>query len=94
MSDTNNPIHAPLSVPPMRVNAQPPRPHPNQKGDAPRVRLSGGPFVDSYTLAQMAAWHQQGPSFGELVDRLTAHAQATGFDPTKKQNPAPLPEAE
>jgi hypothetical protein len=93
MSDTNNPIHAPLTHPPMRVNAQAPRPHPNQKGDAPRVRLVSA-FVDQHTLAQWAAWHQQGPSFGELADRLTAHAQATGFDPTKKQNPAPLPAAE
>jgi hypothetical protein len=50
--------------------------------------------VDPHTLAQWAAWHEQGPSFGELADRLTAHAQATEFDPTEKKNPAPLRFAE
>jgi hypothetical protein len=82
------PIHAPLTHSPMRVNVLPPKHH-LQKGEEKRVRLSGGPFVDPATLAQLAEWHHLGPSFGELIDRLTAHAQATGFDPLKTIFPAP-----
>lgn len=68
--------------------------HANQRGDKPRVRLNGGPFVDPATLDRLTTWQRQGVSYGALIDRLTCHAFSTGFDPvfmtsTKKKKPAP-----
>ena len=57
------------------------KPHHNQKGKAPRKRLGGGPFVDQETLTQLAVWHERGPSYGELIDRLVVHAKSTNFNP-------------
>jgi hypothetical protein len=82
MSNTENPIHAPLANPPMRVNV-PKRP-PNQKGDEPRVRIH--PLVDRNTIATIAHWQDAGKaSQGEIIDRLTSHALATGYDPATCQ---------
>ena len=69
--------------------------HPNLKGTEPRTRLAGGPFVDTTTtLAQFTTWAGKGVSQGVVIDRLTTHALATGFDPVTntitppKTNPA------
>jgi hypothetical protein len=82
MSSTEQPIHAPLS-----------HKHHLQIGEEKRIRLSGGPFIDTHTLADLTVWHCQGISYGVLIDRLTQHAKATGFDPvtntTPKKKPAP-----
>jgi hypothetical protein len=81
MSSTENPIHAP---------GLPPRHH-LQKGDEKRIRLAGGPFVDSHTLADFTLWHRRGISQGIIIDRLTLHAKATGFDPVTNLVKNPLP---
>jgi|GEM_PF-6103229 len=57
------------------------KPHHNQKGTAPRVRLGGGPFIDVRTMAKLKAWRKNGASFGEIIDRLTTLACDHGFDP-------------
>ena len=72
MSSTEAPIHAPT---PDRDR------HWNQKGDAPRVRLAGGPHVDQDTLANLREYHNRGLSYGEAIDRLVRYAKAQGFDP-------------
>lgn len=57
-------------------------PHPNMKGSEPRTRLAGGPFVDTTTtLAQFTLWAARGVSQGVIIDRLTAFAKRTGYDP-------------
>lgn len=55
--------------------------HGNLLGDAPRVRLCGGPFVDAHTMADLKGWQARGTSYGVAIDRLAQHAKATGFDP-------------
>lgn len=62
------------------ILTDPPRHH-LQKGKDRRVRLSGGPFVDTTTLRQLDAWHACGPSYGEIIDRLTHFASRRGFNP-------------
>jgi hypothetical protein len=70
MSDTEKPIHAPL----------PPK-HWNQIGDAPRIRLAGGPTVDPNTLATLSEWQKRGVSYGVAIDRLVQLATDLEFDP-------------
>lgn len=60
---------------------QHPQPHGNQLGDAKRVRLCGGPFIDPNTMADLKRWQEAGASYGVAIDRLTVHANSTGFDP-------------
>lgn len=76
MSSTEQPIHAPLPM-------QAPKHH-LQKGDEPRIRLGGGPFVDKATLATLHEWHKRGVSYGELIDRLTTLAVEAGYDPVTR----------
>lgn len=73
MSDTENPIHAPLPEPVRRP--------PNQHGDEPRIRLAGGPFVDKTTLGELHDWQRRGASYGVTIDRLVTFAKKMGFDP-------------
>jgi hypothetical protein len=54
-------------------------------GDEPRVRIANGPTVDANTAENFERWHKLGPSFGVIIDRLTSHALATGFDPVTCQ---------
>lgn len=86
MSSTENPINAPSPAP------LPPKHH-LQMGEEKRIRLCNGPTVDQHTLADLHEWHRQGVSYGVLIDRLTTHAKASGFDPvtntTPKKKPAP-----
>jgi hypothetical protein len=74
MSDTENIMHAPLP-------SSPPPKHHLQKGDAPRIRLGGGPLVDKATLGQLHEWHKRDVSYGELIDRLVILAVEAGYDP-------------
>lgn len=55
--------------------------HGNLIGDAPRVRLCGGPFIDANTMGLLKYWQSCGTSFGVAIDRLAQHAKASGFDP-------------
>lgn len=55
--------------------------HGNLLGDAPRVRLCGGPFIDAATMSDLKAWQARGTSYGVAIDRLAQHAKTTGFDP-------------
>lgn len=55
--------------------------HGNLLGDAPRVRLCGGPFIDAATMSDLKAWQARGASYGVAIDRLAQHAKASGFDP-------------
>ena len=57
------------------------KPHGNLIGDAPRVRLCGGPFIDSHTMADLKPWQGRGASYGVAIDRLVTHAKASAFDP-------------
>ena len=70
MSSTENPINAPH-----------PAKHHLQIGDEKRIRLCGGPFIDTHTLADLTVWHRKQVSYGVILDRLTQHAKRTGFDP-------------
>lgn len=47
------------------------------------VRLCGGPLVKVDTLAQLERWQRKkrGLTAGQLLDKLTAHAQGTNFSP-------------
>lgn len=77
--------------------AEPPK-HGNLIGDTPRVRLCGGPFIDSHTMADLKAWQSRGTSYGIAIDRLVLFAHKAGFDPvtdsfvkqTKSSTPFPL----
>jgi hypothetical protein len=74
------------------------KPHGNLIGDAPRVRLCGGPFIDSHTMADLKTWQGRGTSYGVAIDRLVKFAHTAGFDPvtetfvkqTKVRTPFPL----
>lgn len=72
MSDNENPANAPIPAH---------EKHWNQKGDSPRIRLAGGPFIDKATLATLHEWQKRGVSYGELIDRLTTLAVEAGYDP-------------
>lgn len=81
MCDTNteDPLQsAPLPTPARRA--------PNQKGDEPRIRLAGGPHVDTATLAELHTWQGRadGISYGVAIDRLVTFAKRMGFDPVKQ----------
>lgn len=56
--------------------------HGNQRGDAPRVRIQGGPFVDPTTRDLFLEWNRAGASIGAAIDSLVAYALRTGFDPS------------
>lgn len=60
--------------------ADPPK-HGNQRGDLPRIRIHGGPFLDAHVHQQIMTWNAAGASCGEIIDRLVWHAQRTDFDP-------------
>jgi len=72
--------------------------HGNMIGDLPRVRLCGGPFIDSHTMADLKTWQSRGTSYGVAIDRLVKFAHQAGFDPvtetfvkqTKTRTPFPL----
>jgi hypothetical protein len=72
MSNNENPANAPIAVH---------EKHWNQKGDSPRIRLAGGPFIDKATLATLHEWQARGVSYGELIDRLAKLAIDAGYDP-------------
>jgi len=55
--------------------------HHLQHGEQPRVRLANGPTVDTNTAQLFSLWTSRGPSIGQLIDRLTSHALASGFCP-------------
>lgn len=55
--------------------------HGNLIGEAPRVRLCGGPFIDANTMADLKIWQGRGTSYGVAIDRLAVHAKSSGFDP-------------
>jgi hypothetical protein len=61
------------------------KPHGNMLGNAPRVRLCGGPFIDAGTMARLKHWQARGLSLGVAIDRLTTLAEAVGFDPVSKR---------
>jgi hypothetical protein len=73
------------------------KPHGNQLGEQPRVRLCGGPFIDAHTMADLKTWQTRGASYGVAIDRLVKLAHTTGFDPvtesfvkqTKSRTPFP-----
>lgn len=54
---------------------------PARKGTANRVQLSHKPRVDAATAKQLLAWQVSGVSLSVLLDRLTAHAKRTHFNP-------------
>ena len=57
-------------------------PHPNLKGTERRTRLAGGPFVDTTkTIPYFVKWNAAGLSQGDIIDRLTANAIATAYNP-------------
>ena len=62
-------------------------PHGNQRGDLPRVRLQGGPFVDAHVHNLIYEWKRRGVAVGLIVDRLVWHAMASGFDPISNSTP-------
>lgn len=78
-NDTENPIH---SAPLPESTRRPP----NQKGDEPRIRLAGGPHVDTATLAELHGWQSatDGISYGVAIDRLVTFAKKMGFDPVRQ----------
>ncbi len=55
--------------------------HGNVIGDALRVRLCGGPFIDRHSMETLKDWQIRGTSYGLTIDRLITHAKTTGFDP-------------
>lgn len=59
--------------------------HGNQIGDAKRVRLCGGPFIDPHTMDDLKRWQVAGASYGVAIDRLAVHAKSTGFDPVSNK---------
>ena len=65
--------------------------HANQRGDAPRVRLNGGPFVDRATLAILVKWNASGVSYGAIIDRLTRHAVTIGYSPVPRKSKRTAP---
>lgn len=73
------------------IHAPAPERHWNQKGDAPRVRLAGGPHVDQHTLADMQEYKARGLSLGEAVDRLNAYAKSQGYDPVTQTHASHVP---